>query len=311
MNMDDERLEKLAILLNTTSKELKVKFSDKELSRLPKTFSKHIPTLCKQKFLSTSVDKETGLAKLETTNGRVFFGPQSQNNHRVQFEFIKDYCPEEVKAETFLLALDITQRYLTDFTWFPESVLPPKGGTVIELGAYLGHKTIRFVDECVGLSGKVLAVEMMPYNIDILKTNIASNDLSAQIEVMECGVWSESTVLSVRGKGRQRTTLVDMEKLDSDMGIEASCKTLDQIIRDWNVDIIDFLMVTVNGAEIEAIEGLNEYASSVRYIFVATPYSRDGIRNSVLCRDLLGQRGFSIIEEYTTNNRIYAEQVVR
>jgi len=309
--MDDERLENLAKLLSTTPKKIKLKFSDKELSRLPKTFSKHIPALCKQMFHSTSIDKKNGLAKLETTNGRVFFGPQSQNNHRIQFEFVKDFCPPEVKAETFLLALDITQRYLTDFTWFPESVLPPKGGTVIELGAYLGHKTIRFIDECVGLSGKVLAVEMMPYNIDILKTNIASNNLSTQIEVMECGVWNEPTVISVKGKGRQRTTLVNLKKLDSDMGIDATCKTLDKIIRDWKVDVVDFLMVTVNGAEIEALEGLNECASRVRNIFVATPYSRDGIRNSVPCIKLLEQRGFSIIKEHTNKNRIYAKQSVR
>jgi len=306
--MDEERLENLANLLNTTSEALKLKFSENQLSKLPKTFSKHIPALCKQKFHSTSVDKISGLAKLETTNGRVFFGPQSQNNHRVQFEFVKDICPPEVMAETFLLALDITQRYLTDFTWFPKSVLPTRGGTVIELGAYLGHKTIRFVDECVGLSGKVLAVEMMPYNIDILKTNVLANDLDAQIEIMECGVWNEPTVLSVRGKGRQRTTLVEMEKLDNDMGVDATCKTLDQIIEDWKVDVVDFLMVTVNGAEIEALEGLNECASRVKSVFVATPYSRDGVRNSDPCRGLLEERGFSIIEEYTTKNRIYAKQ---
>lgn len=206
--------------------------------------------------------------------------------------------------DTFLVCLDVVQRYATD-TWPPEEVLPPRDGTVVECGAYLGYKTIRFAEELVP-DGKVLAIEMMPNNVEILRRNIDENGLADRVRVVEAGVWKQPGTVVVKGKGRQRNTLVNLEKLSDNMGIEARVETLDNLLEEWGVQPIDLMFITVNGAEIETIQGLNQWFSQVRALFVAAPYKRDGQNNSDICTNLLQERGYTILQS-SNANRVVAK----
>lgn len=175
------------------------KYSQKELATVPSSFSKHIPALRKTQLVETGV--RDGMAFARTPDGKIFYGYPSKANHRRAYYFVKDLLPPQVTEDTFLVSLDVAQRYATDFTWPPEEILPQRNGTVVECGAYLGYKTIRFAEELVP-DGKVLAIELMPDNVSILRRNVEEAGLSDRITIIEAGVWYEPGSLVVKGKGR-------------------------------------------------------------------------------------------------------------
>lgn len=198
-----------------------------------------------------------GLSYLTLPNGRIFYGYISHGNHQRAYYYVRDLLPKQLDKYTFLLGLDVVHRYISDFARLPEKFLPGRGGIIVEAGAYLGHKTIRFVDEVVGTEGKVLAIEMMPDNVRILRKNIIKNGLESSIDVWEAGVWKEHSEMKVRGKSQQRNTLIYLEKLDEDTGVVVPTYSLDEILENWGHEPVDLLYITLNGAEIEALQGLN------------------------------------------------------
>jgi FkbM family methyltransferase len=296
-----ERANIIAKVREETPNDVLRRFSKTQLASAPRSFSKHIPALRQAKFLETGV--RDGMAFARTPDGYIFYGYTSQNNHRRAYQFVRDLLPSTVTEDTFLVCLDVAQRYATDFTWPPEELLPPKSGTVVECGAYLGYKTIRFAKELVP-EGQVLAIEMMPNNTEILRRNIEENSLSHRVSIIEAGIWKEPGKLTVKGKGRQRNTLVKLEKLQDNTGIEVRVDTLDNLLNEWGIKPIDLLFLTVNGAEIEAIEGLCQCLPQVKGIFVAAPYERDGNPNSDICRVLLKERGCRILSSSNLNRVI-------
>ncbi len=297
-----ERAEVIAKVREETPDEVLRRFSTTELASAPRSFSKHIPALRQAElFIETGV--RDGMAFARTSDGRIFYGYTSRNNHRRAYKFVHDLLPSTITEDTFLVCLDVVQRYATDFTWPPEEILPSKSGIVVECGAYLGYKTIRLAEELVP-EGQVFAIEMMPDNVEILRRNIKENNLEDRVSIIEAGVWKESGELFVKGKGRQRNTLVDLEKLQENTGVKARVDTLDSLLDEWGTEPIDLLFITVNGAEVEAIEGLNRWLPKVKAFFVAAPYERDGQANSDICKVLLKERGCHILNSSNANRVI-------
>jgi len=251
------------------------------------------------KRLARAVDR------LDHEQRRRFYGYPSEPIPRLEYRFLKDLLPPAVTADTYLVAKEVTSRYLTDWGWYPREVLPGKGGTVVEVGAYLGHKTMRFVDECVGTSGRVLAIEMIPEDVQLLRRNIEANGLEGCVEAMQCGVWKEPGLRALRGKGRQRDSLVNLDKLGPERGQAVPTDTLDNILRRWGVATADFLVVTANGAEIEVLEGLQHEWERVKAVYVAACYTVDGVPTYDRCLEILKRRGSTILPQ-TTQHAIYA-----
>ncbi|MCA9366404.1 FkbM family methyltransferase, partial [Candidatus Kaiserbacteria bacterium] len=278
------------------------RFSREEISKAPRSFSKHIKALKQTQFKSSDV--RDGLASVTLQDGHIFYGYKSKPNHLRAFEYVKDIVPRVLSADTFLLGLDIAQRYATDFSWPPASILPPKGGTLVECGAYLGHKTIRFAEELVGRGGKVLAIEMMPDNAEILRRNIRENGLEDVIDVIEAGVWNEAGTLPVKGKGRQRNSLLEIDKLNENREILARVDTLDVLLQEWGQPHVDLVFMTINGAEVEALQGMNPSLGIVKAMFIAAPYTRDGRPSGDICAEIAKAKGCKILKE-SSRNRLF------
>ncbi len=207
---------------------------------------------------------------------------------RRQYPYVADVLPSAVNEDTFLAAIDVVQRYITDFAWPPAGLVREDNrANIIELGAYLGHKTIRFAEELSGSGGKVLAVEMMPDNCAILRRNIEANGFGDVIDVMPVGVWNEHSVKIGYSKGRQRNSIVPIDKLEDGERIEIRTETLDWIIDTWSVTPVDLVFVTVNGVEVEILEASHPEERNVRSIFIVAEYNRKEGNNSDLHRNLL------------------------
>ena len=307
--MMDPRLVNLARIRNEKIDDIVRRWSPKALELIPNSFSKHIPALINEKKIKVSgVDQ--GLAWVKLEDGMTFYSPITHPALRKQYNFVQDLMPESVTEDTFLAAIDVVQRYITDFTWPPNEVLrPSRDMRIIELGAYLGHKTLRFAKELASEGGgRVFAVEMMKENCDVLQKNIKANGLENIVEVLNVGVWNERKKIVGYSKGRQRNSIIPIDKLEDGDRVEFHADTLDGIIEKTKSDRIDLIFMTVNGVEREALSGFSKI-NHVESFFIAAPYkgeSPDGT-NSSLCRDRLSEIGYDLID-VGNDNRVVAKR---
>ncbi len=299
---DKNKLERLSAARMDSIDETFNRFRD-SIKSIPRSFNKHTNNLLRFDFPEAGLSE--GMPYVKLPNGRIFYGALPNKKTRREFAFLKDRVSPALTDDTYLTALDITSRYLTDFSWYPKELLPSEGGTVVEAGAYVGHKTIRFVDDAVGTSGKVLAIEMMPDNVQVLRRNVKENNLDKCIDIVECGVWNEKGETLVMGKGRQRNSLVPLDQLKPDIVISVPVNSLDNILQSWGKDIIDFLVLTVNGAEVEALRGLDTMLNHIKVIYIAACYTRDGQSTYATCMEILKERG-CVILPHSNDFVIYA-----
>ncbi len=318
----------LAELHDATPEQLVERFGVKGLQRAPRGLLKHVRAMTRLEFAGSGV--EDGLAWIDLPNDRRFWSWCSRRNHEREFSYVADLLPG-ITAETYLAAKDVTARYLTDHAWYPSEVLPGRGGVVVEVGAYLGHKSMRFVDECIGPEGRLLAIEILPENVELLERNVRTNGLTDVIDIRQCGVWNAPGTMTVRGKGRQRNSLVNLDKIaaekptmrtrlrtlrdaiappgkvDPGVAMEVRTEPLDALLEEWDVPFVDFMILTVNGAELQVLEGLDRWWDRVRHLYLAACYTVDGRDTYQPCVDALRARGVEILpcstkyEIYTRN----------
>lgn len=288
------KLVRLAELRGETPKEVVRRFRKKKIRRIPPSILKHTHILLAAKFVEAGEREGVPFVRLE--NGRIFYGHPSRKQHEREFAFLADKLSPCLTPWTYLTAKDVAIRYLHD-KWYPEKYLPGPGGTIVEVGAYVGHKTMRFVDQHVTTSGKVLAIEVMPENIPILKRNIADNGMQACIDVMHCGVWREPGRLAVKGMGRQRNSLVSIDHLDRENEAVVPTDTLDNILVKWDQPKVDFMIITVNGAEIEVLQDLDKQLHRIKVLYIAAHFKRDGKPTRDICLDMLRKKGCKILNE--------------
>ena len=229
---ENDPIMRLADIRGESREEVLARFSADDLARIPKSFSRHIKTMYDLPVVSSGV--EDGLPCLRLKNGRVFYGHMPAANHRRQFGFVRDLLPSAIVEDAFLAALDVAVRYVRMEPWPPDALLPRRDGLIVECGAYLGHKSIAFADELVP-EGRVVAIEMIPENLKILRRNVAANGLSDRILVVPYGVWNEDRMLRIYSKGWQKNSLVGITRLDAST-IEVPVRRLERIMAECESD---------------------------------------------------------------------------
>jgi FkbM family methyltransferase len=128
-----------------------------------------------------------------------------------------------------------------------------RGGTVVDVGAYIGVTALRS-SQAIGQEGTVLAIEPDPLNVAHLRANIAQNRVT-NVEVLECALGDrEGTVgLGVadthnRGKNRVETS----PNLQT---AEVRTTTLDKIAETHPELRPNLLKIDVEGYETKVLQG--------------------------------------------------------
>lgn len=295
---------RVAAVTGESVEQVEERLSTDELSRVPKKMSPTITDLLQAPIESAVLDAKTGLPKVTLANGRSFFGLPSKPNHLKQYAAVSALLPAKFQAECFLAALDVVHRYCADKT-VPLDLLPRKGEAIVEVGAFLGHKALRMLDASAFCS-KLIALEIEPSNHRILGQNFLENGV-ANAHAIWCGAWNRSTTTNLLGKGRQRNTVVNIDggRLSQDMETEVPLDRLDSILPPLLDGCkIGFLYLSVNGAEVEALEGLRELSVEVSAIRVAHPYQVDGtLVGEGVKRELLNQ-GFELDDRSRSSHSI-------
>lgn len=175
-------------------------------------------------------------------------------------------------------ATDGGMHEMDDLLW--RHYRPQPGDVVVDIGAGHGGETF-YLAPMVGPTGRVVAVEAAPRPYRRL------------VELTEVNDWPQ--VEPVQAAITDRTGVVTMADTDSWVtanvfesgSIEVPSLTLDELCQSRRIDRIDWLKMNIEGAEREAVRGMERMASHIRHLTIS-------------CHDFLGTDWGRSREEVTS-----------
>jgi FkbM family methyltransferase len=136
------------------------------------------------------------------------------------------------------------------------------GDTVLDVGACIGDTTIPMAIK-TGSTGKVIAVEPHPTNIEYLKLNLKE---FRDVEIIDKAVWNEKGTIRFNVHDTPTGHSIIPHKERSSY-IEVQCDTLDNMFADRK---IDFAKIDAQGAEVQVLEGGVRFLRTTRKLIVET-----------------------------------------
>jgi FkbM family methyltransferase len=162
------------------------------------------------------------------------------------------------------------------------------GWVCIDIGANVGAISL-LLAKLTGAEGKVFAIEPGPPNVTRLRANFELNpELSARTEIVACGM------------GRSRSELWWAEEKDNPgnamLAQEGSHRipvdTLDNFVREHDLDDLDFIKIDVEGMELDVMQGGKQTLLRYRPMLYFETLARYG--------DVHSGSNFQMIESFLT-----------
>jgi len=247
-----------------------------------------------------------GIPWIRTESGRLFYEHPATARDALMYVLLRDRVPAKLGPETLVVASHVIRRYLHG-----AEALPDGARVAVDAGCYTGLKPLAYADK-VGADGKVVAIEMMPDNYELLTRNVAENGLSDRVATVHCALSDQTGSVMTRRLRKQQATIADgLDQLQSfGEECEVPMNTLANVFDETlGGRTVDFLNVQVNGHELAVLDGLGHWTDRVRTFSVTSPYTRDGnpLRDEV--EGWFRDRGIPVTEVAETSVR--AEQTVR
>jgi FkbM family methyltransferase len=244
---------------------------------------------------SSGVDTE-GDPFVVLQDGTIFFGSSvSRKRDKVLYKILSKKTKSVLKPECTQVAIDVMIRYVEGGLMYngPKKQSRYKvnlGDKVAEMGAYQGFCSVKLAQQ-VGENGHVVAIEPMPDNYRLLTKNMKANNFTQSTTVNK-GVWDESkTLIFNRVKGDGQSSSIEMTYDDGDK-FEVSAETLDTIFGEVGVQPSDYMIIQLNGAEINGLRGLQSFKP--KNLTIAARYDTEGEDAAIVIKEELIKRGYEV-----------------
>ena len=167
-------------------------------------------------------------------------------------------------------AVAAQRRYESDVTWVYPYLLR-RGDRVVDGGAHIGYLTL-LASRCVGPSGEVHAFEPVPRTFAALGENVRLNRAT--------NVRTNRVALAARAGEMELEVPIDPEgegllawgatsvRLRRGPIERAPAMTLDEYARGYGFDRIALLKLDLEGAELEALRGMEQLLGSARIDYI-------------------------------------------
>jgi FkbM family methyltransferase len=168
---------------------------------------------------------------------------------------------------------------------------PKPDDVIIDGGAFIGMGDIRMAGDLP--SGCIIAVEATRACYDLLTRNVAHN-IATNVKPLHAAVWSNAGTLDIdTGYAQANSLISSVSKGDATESVETI--SIDEIVNRFALDRVTMLSLTLNGAEVEAIEGAKRTLRRHRpRIRLAGWYSRDGRAISQITRERLERQDYDV-----------------
>ena len=135
-----------------------------------------------------------------------------------------------------------------------------KGNTFLDVGANIGYFTMLGA-KLVGAAGRVIAVEPMDKNLQLVYLGIRKNAFE-HVRVMPFGASNHSGIVSIVTDPNTSNALVQSAPTSSSPSNFAPVQTLDWLCRD--LDALDFVKMDIEGHEVFAWQGAERIFAKYR-----------------------------------------------
>jgi FkbM family methyltransferase len=143
---------------------------------------------------------------------------------------------------------------------------PQEGDVIVDVGAGRGEDTLTF-SEAVGKTGRVIAIEAHPLSFAILKSFCRLNRLDNVTPIHLALMDGPDAVRIAESGSSWIENAIDNGNVSG--GVLVRAGTLNEICKVQGVDRIAFLKMNIEGAERQALLGMDSALAHVRQICVA------------------------------------------
>jgi FkbM family methyltransferase len=202
---------------------------------------------------------------------------------------------------------------------FGAAIVASSGDTVVLGGCYLTH-TIRMMYDVVGPTGRIIAIEANPANVEKVRREIAADarlSKARNVTLVSKGIWGKPdrmTFVASAGDDAALDKIADAQLRDFSYAKVAATRTfdievdtLDNILRDVGVKHVDLVILTINDAELVALDGIDRLLHdnpNVRFVVNSEwPYPCREVKQKIIDK---GYRVFASRIGRSTLERIYA-----
>jgi FkbM family methyltransferase len=168
---------------------------------------------------------------------------------------------------------------------------PSPDDIIINCGAFIGFGDIRMSEDLN--SGRIIAIEASKPCFDLLQRNLSANHVP-HVTPIHRAIWNEVTTMELESDFAQANSLVEEVHKGSHTQ-EVQTITIDQVMKDFSLPKLDMVSLTVNGAEVEALDGAKETLGRHRpRIRLAGWYSRGGEKIAVHAKRILEEFDYQV-----------------
>lgn len=146
--------------------------------------------------------------------------------------------------------LDRIETFVLEGYNYNNIICPQKGDIVFDFGAFTGNTALWF-SKAVGDTGHVYSFEPMPDTFTLLSNNIKLKQLN-NVSVINKAVADENKIVNFSGKSNPGSRIVN------NGGIQIEAISIDNYIKENNIEKADFIKMDIEGAEAQALLGATQ-----------------------------------------------------
>lgn len=185
-------------------------------------------------------------------------------------------------------------------------ILP--GNVVVDAGASGSGIATMCFSKLVGESGKVIALEPDASSFKSLEQNLELNKVKNVIALNK-GLWKKEETL-LFNSGLSRSSSVSFAAGGSGAKVvQIACVDLDQLVKELKLPRVDFVKMDIEGAEVEALEGMKHILSTAATSFaIASYHVRDGQQTCLWLEESFRKLGYQVHTAHPIHLTTYARK---
>lgn len=171
---------------------------------------------------------------------------------------------------------------------------PQPGWAIFDIGCFLGLGTLR-LSGLVGPTGRVMAVEAMPANAAAVRYHLEMNKIS-NVTLYNNAIWhTAGEKIAINATSRQANAIAG-DVITSGRKVDLITTSIAALTADLG-RAADFASLTVNGAEVEALEKLDALPLDMRPRRMIMPgwYPSQGQPRAIVLRARLESLGYTVL----------------
>jgi len=183
------------------------------------------------------------------------------------------------------------------------------GDVVVDVGAHIGRYTLAAARK----ASIVIAVEPVPSNFSILKTNVALNRFKNVIPLSIAMSDREGeSLLYLSQEGDTATSSLEptwserLRRTSGDKLLDVRCETLDKLVEGLNLEVIHWLKIDVEGHEVPVLEGAELTLKRTRNLILEVTAG-----NEQLCMRATRRAGLNLVKTETQRGSLVSNWLLK